>query len=299
MAKYNGEALTTYEPRGTWAELHRKLSSLGTVQIENVHLMANLEPFRYAADDFIQKCVLAMHDIYHANGLHLYPQASYWDWPYTADKTNARLLQIDRDWMWYKAWSRYAWNCHRDRSAEVNYWAGLLAGKYGSNLSGGKNILTAFEQSGEIAPKLLRRFGITDGNRQTLTLGMLMTQLINPYRYGLFTLLYNSESPPGEMLTEYAEKEWKHEKHTGETPVEIIKEVKAHGQEAVDAIEKASPLVTKDKSEFERIKNDMNCYNALAIIMLKKLKPLCLFYDTNILMILQTLRKRCLTWRKV
>ncbi|MGN6543162.1 MAG: alpha-d-galacturonidase, partial [Ginsengibacter sp.] len=91
MAKYNGEALTTYEPRGTWAELHRKLSSLGTVQIENVHLMANLEPFRYAADDFIQKCVLAMHDIYHANGLHLYPQASYWDWPYTADKTNPRL----------------------------------------------------------------------------------------------------------------------------------------------------------------------------------------------------------------
>jgi hypothetical protein len=264
MAKYNGEALTTYEPRGTWAELHRKLSSLGTVQIENVHLMANLEPFRYAADDFIQKCVLAMHDIYHANGLHLYPQASYWDWPYTADKTNPRLLQIDRDWMWYKAWARYAWNCHRDRSDEVNYWAGLLANKYGSNLSAGKNILEAFEQSGEIAPKLLRRFGITDGNRQTLSLGMLMTQLINPYRYGLFTLLYNSESPEGEMLTEYAEKEWKHEKHIGETPVEIIKEVKVHGQKAVEAIEQASPLITKDKKEFERIKNDMHIYNALA-----------------------------------
>jgi hypothetical protein len=264
MAKYNGEALTTYEPRGTWAELHRKLSSLGTVQIENVHLMANLEPFRYAADDFIQKCVLAMHDIYHANGLHLYPQASYWDWPYTADKTNPRLLQIDRDWMWYKAWARYAWNCHRDRSDEVNYWAGLLANKYGTDLSAGKNILEAFEQSGEIAPKLLRRFGITDGNRQTLSLGMLMTQLINPYRYGLFTLLYNSESPEGEMLTEYAEREWKHEKHVGETPVEIIKEVKVHGQKAVDAIQQASPLITKDKNEFERIKNDMHIYNALA-----------------------------------
>ncbi|MGN6541137.1 MAG: alpha-d-galacturonidase, partial [Ginsengibacter sp.] len=220
--------------------------------------------FRYAADDFIQKCVLAMHDIYHANGLHLYPQASYWDWPYTADKTNPRLLQIDRDWMWYKAWARYAWNCHRDRSDEVNYWAGLLANKYGSNLSAGKNILQAFEQSGEIAPKLLRRFGITDGNRQTLSLGMLMTELINPYRYGLFTLLYNSESPEGEMLTEYAEKEWKHEKHVGETPVEIIKEVKVHGQKAVEAIEHASPLITKDKNEFERIKNDMHIYNALA-----------------------------------
>jgi hypothetical protein len=264
MAKYNGEALTTYTPRGPWAELHRKLSHIGTVQIENVHILANLEPFRYASADFIQKSVLAMHNVYEANGLHLYPQASYWDWPYTADKTNPRLLQIDRDWMWYKAWARYAWNCHRNRNNEINYWANLLAAKYGSDMTGGKNILEAFEQSGEIAPKLLRRFGITDGNRQTLTLGMLMTQLINPYRYGLFTLLYNSEGPEGEMLTEYAEKEWKHEKHIGETPVQIIHEVKVHGQEAVEAIEQAAPAVTKDKKEFSRIKNDMYIYNALA-----------------------------------
>ena len=75
-----------------------------------------------------------------------------------------------------------------------------------------------------------KRFGITDGNRQTLTLGMLMTQLINPFRFGLFTLLYESESPEGEMLIDYAEKEWKGSPHVGETPVQIINEVVAHGQ---------------------------------------------------------------------
>jgi hypothetical protein len=53
-AKFNGEALTTYTPRGSWAELHRKLSAIGTVQIENVHILANLEPFRYGSADFIQ-----------------------------------------------------------------------------------------------------------------------------------------------------------------------------------------------------------------------------------------------------
>jgi hypothetical protein len=106
-----------------------------------------------------------------------------------------RLLQIERDWIWYKAWSRYAWKANRDRTEEINYWSGLLAAKYGCSIEDGKLILEAYEQSGEIAPKLLRRFGITDGNRQTLTLGMLMTQLINPYRYGLFTLLYDGESP--------------------------------------------------------------------------------------------------------
>lgn len=263
-AKYNGEALTTYTPRGPWAELHRKLASLGSVQIENIHIMANLEPFRYGSADFIQKCVQAMHAVHHGNGLHLYPESSYWDWPYTADNASPRLLQTDRDWIWYKAWSRYAWNCHRNRENEINFWSSIIGSKYGTDAKNGKHILDAYEQAGEIAPKLLRRFGITDGNRQTLTLGELMTQLINPYRYGLFTLLYNSEGPEGEMLTEYTEKEWKGEKHTGETPVQIINEVKAHGQKAVQAIEQATPSVATNKDEFLRIKNDMYCYDALA-----------------------------------
>lgn len=262
-AKFNGEALTTYEPRGTWAELHRNLASLGSMQIENVHILANLEPFRYGATNFIQKSVQGMQKIMHGKGLHLYPQASYWDFPYTADSIKGkRLLQIERDWIWYKAWNRYAWNANRDSASEVDYWSKLLATRFGCNNQQGKNILEAYNQSGEIAPKLLRRFGITDGNRQTLTLGMLMTQLINPYRYGLFDLLYDAESPIGEKLIEYAEKEWKHEQHIGETPVQIINEVKNHAKLAVAAIEQVR--ATNNKEEFARLKNDMLCYEALA-----------------------------------
>ena len=264
MAKYNGEALTTYTPRGPWADLHRTLSQLGTVQIENVHIMANLEPFRYGSADFIQKCVLAMHNSYGANGVHIYPQASYWDWPYTADNSKTRLLQMDRDWIWYQEWSRYAWNCHRDREDEKTYWSTQLAQKYGCDVTHGADILEAYEQSGEIAPKLLRRFGITDGNRQTLTLGMFMSQLVNPERYGLFTLLYNSEGPEGEMLSEYAEKEWKHQPHIGETPVDVINDVIARGKAAIRAVDAASASVQANKGEFARLQNDMYCYNELA-----------------------------------
>ena len=263
-AKFNGEALTTYEPRGSWAELHRKLSSLGSVQIENVHIMANLEPFRYGATHFIQKSVQAMHNIYHANGLHLYPESSYWDWPYSADNTSPRLLQIERDWIWYKAWARYAWNSKRDSVQEDKYWAMQLAAQYGTTQNAGANVVKALNESGEIAPKLLRRYGITDGNRQTLTLGMLMTQLINPFRYGLFTLLYTSESPEGEMIVDYAEKEAKGEKHIGETPMQIADEVIEHGNKAVAAINKAAPSVTKEKAEFLRVQNDMKIYQELA-----------------------------------
>lgn len=264
MAKYNGEALTTYEPHGPWADLHRTLSRIGTVQIENVHIMANLEPFRYGSDDFIQKCVQAMHNTYGANGVHVYPQASYWDWPYTADNTNPRLFQIDRDWIWYKEWSRYAWNCHRNRQDEVKYWSGKLAERYGCSEQTAESILTAYEQAGEIAPQILRRFGITDGNRQTMTLGMLMSELVNPEKYGLFSLLYNSEGPEGEMLSEYAAKEWNHQPHHGETPAKVISNIITYGDEAVKAIDKASSGVTKNKAEFDRLKNDMYCYKAMA-----------------------------------
>lgn len=264
MAKYNGEALTTYEPRGTWAELHRKLSRIGTVHVENVHILANLEPFRYGSPDFIQKSVKAMHSIMEANGLHLYPQASYWDWPYTADKSGKRLLQIERDWIWYRTWARYAWNANRDRQQEIDYWVGSLAGRFGCTVEQAKNILAAYEESGEISPKILRRYGITDGNRQTMTLGMLMTQLINPKRYGLFELLYTSESPEGEMIIEYAEKEARGQQHIGETPVQIASEIIEHGKKAVAAIEQAAPYVTANRDEFERLKNDMYCYNLMA-----------------------------------
>ncbi|WP_462254602.1 alpha-d-galacturonidase [Ferruginibacter sp.] len=263
-AKFNGEALTYARPRGEWAKLHQTLSKLGSVQIENVHILANLEPFRYGSPDFIQQCVIGMHEVMGGNGLHLYPQASYWDWPYSADSVagGKRLLQIERDWIWYKAWSRYAWKAKRNRVDEINYWSNQLADKFGCSIADGKKILTAYEESGEIAPKLLRRFGITDGNRQTLTLGMLMTQLINPYRYGLFTLLYDAEAPEGEMLLDYVDKEMKGVKHVGETPVQVNEAVKLHALKALEAIK--AIVAKKNKEEFERLQSDVESYYALA-----------------------------------
>lgn len=263
MAKYNGEALTTYQPRGKWAELHRSLSRIGTVHIQNVHILANLEPFRYGSPDFIQKSVKAMREIHLSNGLHIYPQASYWDWPYTADKSAPRLLQLDRDWMWYSAWARYAWKVDREKHEEELFWAQELSDLYGIEKSKAAKLLSAIEEIGEISPKILRRFGITDGNRQTSSLGMLMTQLINPYRYGLFTLLYESEAPEGEMIIEYAEKEFRKEPHIGETPVQVANEIVQHAERAVASIRDIGDA-TKNNEEFQRWLNDIYIHRALA-----------------------------------
>ncbi len=84
-AKYNGESLTTRSPRGAWQEKHRRLASLGSVHIVNVHILANLEPFRYGAVSFIQRCAQAIKHRLDAGGLHLYP-LFYWEWPHSPDR---------------------------------------------------------------------------------------------------------------------------------------------------------------------------------------------------------------------
>ena len=72
MWKYNGEGLTTYFPIGNWQERYRQLSSLKSTHIINVHILANLESFRFNAPAFIQKCAQAGQYRLGANGLYLY-----------------------------------------------------------------------------------------------------------------------------------------------------------------------------------------------------------------------------------
>lgn len=264
MNKYTGESLTTYEPGGPWGETHRMLAAAAPIHIDNVHILANLEPWRWSSPAFTQKAVQAMHRVHHSKGLHLYPQASYWDWPYTADKLQdgRRLLQIDRDWMWYRAWGRYAWNC--ERGADQTYWKEQLADYYGIDTISAGQLLRAYDEAGEIAPKLLRRFGITEGNRQTLLLGMTMGELVNPYKYTIYPGFYESCGPEGEKLIEYVEKEWKNLPHTGELPLDIVEQCAQHGIEAEHAVDLLVAKPTRHADEFERVRKDMKFYRMFA-----------------------------------
>jgi hypothetical protein len=261
MSKYTGESLTTYEPGGPWGETHRQLAEAAPIHIDNVHILANLEPWRWSSPAFIERTVQAMHRVHHSKGLHLYPQASYWDWPYTADKlpNGERLKQLDRDWMWYQAWGRYAWNDQRGEDSE--YWLQILMNYYGiKDRYTGQLVLDAYNESGEIAPKLLRRFGITEGNRQTLLLGMTMAQLVNPYKFTIYPGFYESCGPQGEKLIEYVEKEWKGEKHQGELPLDIVDQCVEHGNNAARNVIFAVQNIGKHQDEFLRFSNDMLCY---------------------------------------
>ena len=264
MSKYTGESLTTYEPGGPWGETHRQLAAAAPVHIDNVHILANLEPWRWSSPAFIQKTVQAMHRVHHSKGLHLYPQASYWDWPYTADKlpNGERQKQLDRDWMWYQAWGRYSWN--DQRGADKSFWKKEIADYYGIDTTAAGHLLNAYDEAGEIAPKLLRRFGITEGNRQTLLLGMTMGELVNPYKYTIYPGFYESCGPEGEKLIEYIEKEYKGQAHKGELPFDIVDQCVNHGDRALIEMGAVGTKPTRHAEEYERVWNDFLCYATFA-----------------------------------
>ena len=259
--KYNGESLTTWEPRGKGQATHLAMSKLGP-HLVNIHILSNLEPFRYGDQQFIQKSMQAARDRLGATGVHVYP-LSYWNWPDAPDKTTPSLKQWQRDWIWFEAWGRYAWNPDVDAASDRAYWIGRLTDFYG-NADAAAKILDAYNAAGECAPRIIRRFGITEGNRQTMSLGMTLDELVRPEKYGVIADLWESQSPPGERLQDYVAKELAHEPHVGETPPQIVREILDYSQRAVDALAAAAPLVAKNRDEFARLQNDAACIRAMS-----------------------------------
>ncbi|HHX02529.1 MAG TPA: hypothetical protein GX739_07680 [Firmicutes bacterium] len=256
MWKYNGESLTTYYPRGNWQKQHLALSSMKSTHIINVHIVANLEPFRYNAVGYIHKCMQAAKYRLGGNGLHLYP-LFYWDWPYAPDKVEPRLLQIDRDWMWYEAWFRYAWNTKRDEKDEILYWTKRFGDHYSISDQAARLLVEAMNSAGQIAPKILGRIGITEGNRQTFSLGMTLSQITNVKRYGPNLELWRSVARSGEQPDDYVTKELASQPHVGETPYDLIAEVSSDAREALAKCEQALKEIYNPDDELMRIKSDI------------------------------------------
>jgi hypothetical protein len=258
MFKWNGESLTWTNVRGPVLDRFKDLVANSNVTIANVHLLSNLEPFRWGDPDFVRETVLNFERI-GIQGVHVYP-LRYWDWPYTAD--NPPLNQLDRDWIWFDAWGRYAWNPDRDPQKEQAYWVQQLAARFGTGQAG-QHLSNAYELAGICAPKLLPRIGITEGNRQVFSLGMTMPQLIDANRFNSAQTLWTGDAPDGERLYDYVEEEAARKPHHGETPVGIAGEMAASSAKAVAEAEAARPYVTQDLPEYERTLNDMRAIHAL------------------------------------
>lgn len=121
-------------------------------------------------------------------------------------------------------------------------------------------------------PMLTRRFGITDGNRQTMALGMTLDQLVNPKKYGAVSDLWESMSPPGERLDEYVRRELNKEPHVGETPESVVQAACVFATAAQGNLADAQPKVTRNREEFGRLFNDAVCIADLAVFYALKVQ---------------------------
>lgn len=271
MWKYNGESLTTYYPKGKWQDIHQSLSGLGTTHIMNIHILADLEPFQFNAPLYIQKCVQAGQHRFGCNGLHLYP-LFYWDWPYTPDKVSPRLLQMDRDYIWFAAWFRYAWNPNREENTEMEHWVNVFAKHYRVSSESARKLLISQENAGQCAPKILGRVGITEGNRQTMSLGMTMSQFTNVNRYRPNKELWDSVARKGEQPDDYIQKELAGEAHIGETPYDMISEVSAHAEKALRLMEEVMRAEGEGNEELNRMYTDAAAVYEMSISYCKKIE---------------------------
>jgi hypothetical protein len=338
MWKWNGESYTWTNIRGPVKDRFQKLVAGSNTTIVNMHLLSNLEPFRWGDPDFIRQTAVNFVRI-GIGGLHLYP-LRYWDWPYSADNTTPLLQQTDRDWIWYDAWARYAWNPERDPKLEHQYWTQRFAERFTEDvgpesttnpvnvssksttnpgaprldsetwvaaapnspespskpatnhrvdgnspitelptvqsgpetdpsltltqLQTGAHLLAAYELSGICAPTLLPRIGITEGNREVLSLGMTMPQLIDAARFNPAETLWTGDAPDGERLDEYVASEIALKPHHGQTPVAIAAMVANSSAKAVLEAEAAGPgIAPAARPEYDRVLNDMRAIAAL------------------------------------
>jgi len=264
--------------------------------IINVHLMGNLKPFRWAPPSFIQETAKDQQQM-GAKGVQVYP-LWVWYWPYSADRT--RLLQIDRDWLWYAAWGRYSWDADRPTDQERQYWAGKISERYGK--APALDILGAYEATGRVMPTVPRMFWFDGWNHwfasNALTLGQILEGTPIPYT--------NIEKT---MSVERFAKDLAKEKSVGNdvlTPVVLTGRMVSHGARGVELIRKAAPHVEKSKEEFDRLRVDFEATSLIAQIYQAKVDAAVHFVayqlhstPQNIARVLSSLEKSVALYRQL
>ncbi|GGH09106.1 hypothetical protein [Silvibacterium dinghuense] len=317
MWKWNGESLTWTNIRGSVRQKFQMMVANSNDTIVNMHLLSNLEPFRWGDPDFVRETAINFVRL-GIGGVHVYP-LRYWDWPVSADNTEPLLSQTDRDWIWFASWARYAWNPERDPAMEQQYWAEQFTRRFAvpggidaqghsdtvvglesldtftaqphdytaAQLDAGRDLLAAYEDSGVAAPEVIRRLGITEGNREVLSLGMTMPQLIDAARFNPATTLWTADAPDGEELNEWVANEINGGKHHGESPLSVAADAAEKSAKAVKEAEAASPgIAASAQPEYERVVNDMRCIAALMAFYNAKVQAAALVmrygYDRNV-----------------
>ncbi|HEY5552555.1 MAG TPA: hypothetical protein VIK52_11745, partial [Opitutaceae bacterium] len=166
--KFNVEMIADTRPdpeNREWAALSGKF-------VVNIHMAANLEPFRWFAPDYICQCV-ANSMAGGAGGLHLYPRKA-WRWPHGSEPP-LPVVQWERDRFWNIAWARYSWNPHRDSAGERAWWEAQLTQHFG-RVDSARNFLDSQEVAADVLPGLQRLIWLGNDNHTVVASGIRLSQ---------------------------------------------------------------------------------------------------------------------------
>jgi hypothetical protein len=266
--KFNVEMIadTIPDPENRlWADLNGNL-------IVNIHMAANLEPFRWNPPSYIQKCMKNAHRD-GSNGLHLYPRKS-WRWPYGSDMEAAQL-QWDRDALWFEAWGRYAWNPYRDEELEIKYWLERLAVEFGNDAA--LYFLNSFESGADVLPALQRLIWLGHDNHTVLSAGAKLSQLERA-KGAPFLDIKNTLRIP-----EYL-KFLRKNKIPNDNPINFLEEVRQMAQNSLKEAEKAVKLASWNQSKASGYQNDARMTALIADFYYHKIKAIShkTLYENNL-----------------
>lgn len=170
LMKHNNEDYTSTVPDPGNTVLARISGS----HIINVHCASNLEPFAWGSPHYIRQTVTNMLKA-EATGVHVYP-LRYWDIPHSS-RVEPLGDQLYEHFVWWVAWSRYAWNPDRDKQRENQFWRRELADHYDIAGEQAEAILDARQETGPVLPQVAGQFTISSGNRQANPLGLHLVSL--------------------------------------------------------------------------------------------------------------------------
>lgn len=196
--KHNDELVVS-----PYAELrHKGMLSKGLRHIANMHLNADVTPFRWGSWRYIHEIVndwkttgLSGGEIQH---LVNWPWRGPSDknrgnWPYTmdklephqklGDKSGKKLIIYERDWIWYDAFARYLWKVERDPEQDQAYWRSRLEAKFGT-AEAAEALDDWYRLAGPILPNLNNLNGQISGYATTATANMTaMNTLVKDYSH--------------------------------------------------------------------------------------------------------------------
>lgn len=222
-----------------WAKLNGNF-------IVNIHLAANLEPFRWNPPTYIQEIVKNNIEA-GANGIHMHPRKA-WRWPYGSE-VGIKEYQWRRDTLFFTAWSRYSWNPDRERSGEKKYWIDLLTKRYGSKKAA-EHFLKASEVGADVLPALQRLIWLGNSNHSIITAGATMVQLQNSS--GIPFLSLDSIM----RISEYLEALKSGKKLEAITPIEFVSIKLSEAKESLKEAKIAAEFTKLRIEEAARIVND-------------------------------------------